>query len=119
MTQRMLDLGFEASASGMGMLGAVPSSLATQMTMATGCLYGMGGKERGRGGEDTDGMIGRLMLARMKSHEEGMRTAENSNEYVDAKKKGKEKGMKKRPSAIVRSSNEQKSFINCCRTILK
>ncbi|KAL3419841.1 integral membrane channel protein [Phlyctema vagabunda] len=46
------------------MLGAVPSSFATQMAMATG----MAKRERV---EDTEGMMGRLMLARMKTLEEG------------------------------------------------
>jgi len=116
----MSDLGFENNAP--GMLGAVPSSFATQMAMATGGLPGNGrGKARG---EDTDGMMGRLMLARMKTLEEGfaevvrefrgsgfVRTAGNSsaegaNEYVDAKKKGKERQKKKRPAPFVRSTSE-------------
>jgi len=46
------------------MLGAVPSSFATQMAMATGM-----GKRQGR--EESEGMMGRLMLARMKTLEEG------------------------------------------------
>lgn len=86
-----------------GMLGAVPSSFATQMAMATGGLKTFGGRDRGKG-EDTEGMMGRLMLARMKTLEEGfaevvkefrgMRTAGNSsvegNEEV-RKGKGKER----------------------------
>ncbi|TVY85115.1 Calcium channel, partial [Lachnellula suecica] len=54
----MSDVGFEQNVQ-----GAVPSSFATQMHMAAGA-------GRGRG-EDTDGMMGRLMLARMKTLEEG------------------------------------------------
>jgi hypothetical protein len=45
------------------MLGAVPSSFATQMAMATGMV------RKARGSED--GLMGRLMLARMKTLEEG------------------------------------------------
>lgn len=48
--------------TGAGMLGAVPSSFATQMAMATGVV---------RGVQEEDSMMGRLMLARMKTLEEG------------------------------------------------
>jgi hypothetical protein len=55
-------------------LGAVPSSFATQMAMATGMVpRNIGG--RGAGGENdgsTERMMGRLMLARMKTLEEGL-----------------------------------------------
>jgi hypothetical protein len=57
----MSDLGLDHTMAGM-----VPSSFATQMAMATGGLKGLKGRE-----EDTDGMMGRLMLARMKTLEEG------------------------------------------------
>jgi hypothetical protein len=82
----MSDLGFDQNPS--NMLGAVPSSFATQMAMATGGLKGPAARSAGRQ-EDTDGMMGRLMLARMKTLEEGfaevvkefrgMRTAGNSS----------------------------------------
>ncbi|KAG9233348.1 integral membrane channel protein [Amylocarpus encephaloides] len=101
----MSDLGFDGH--NQGMLGAVPSSFATQMAMATGGLKGLQSGTRRR--EETDGMMGRLMLARMKTLEEsfaevirevrGMRTAGNSsvegaNDYVETKRekgKGREK----------------------------
>ncbi|EPQ61491.1 BgtA-20897 [Blumeria graminis f. sp. tritici] len=47
------------------MLGAVPSSFATQMAMATGALKNV------MRDQDNEGMMGRLMLARMKTLEEG------------------------------------------------
>lgn len=47
-------------------LGAVPSSFQTQMAMATGGLK-FGGREQ----KGDDGMMARLMLARMKTLEEG------------------------------------------------
>lgn len=60
-----LDMGMsELGAGEANMLGAVPSSFATQMAMATGMA-------KRQGGEETDGMMGRLMLARMKTLEEG------------------------------------------------
>lgn len=103
------------------MLGAVPSSFATQMAMATGALKGLGtraGRE-----EDTERMMGRLMLARMKTLEEGfaevvrefrgMRTAGNSsveNESlgVVGRGKGKEKAgaKKRRAQGMVRTRSE-------------
>ncbi|EKD17476.1 uncharacterized protein L3040_005079 [Drepanopeziza brunnea f. sp. 'multigermtubi'] len=90
-----------------GALGAVPSSFATQMALATGGLKGFGkGKSNSRE-EDTERMMGRLMLARMKTLEEGfqevvrefrgMRTAGNSSvendpfDYRREKGKGREK----------------------------
>jgi hypothetical protein len=97
----MSELGLDNNAP--GMLGAVPSSFATQMALATGGLKGFGGRDAAKG-EDTEGMMGRLMLARMKTLEEGfaevvrefrgMRTAGNSsveNEGFGIKEKGKDK----------------------------
>jgi hypothetical protein len=86
-----------------GMLGAVPSSFATQMALATGGLKGFGGRDGGgKGGDGEDsGMMGRLMLARMKTLEEGfaevvkefrgigLRTAGNSSVELDEGLKGK------------------------------
>ncbi|KAH8755910.1 hypothetical protein BGZ57DRAFT_772590 [Hyaloscypha finlandica] len=86
-----------------GMLGAVPSSFATQMALATGGLKGFGGRDgAGKGGDAEDsGMMGRLMLARMKTLEEGfaevvkefrgmgLRTAGNSSAELDEGLKGK------------------------------
>lgn len=96
----MSELGLENT--GPGMLGAVPSSFATQMALATGGLKGFGGRD-GNKGED-DGMMGRLMLARMKTLEEGfaevvkefrgMRTAGNSSvegEPISGKGKAKDR----------------------------
>lgn len=96
----------------------IPSSFATQMAMATGGLKGLKSS-----GEDTDGMMGRLLLARMKTLEEGladmakefreMRTAGNSSIEGDADRlmraKGKEKagaGRTGAGSAVVRASSE-------------
>jgi hypothetical protein len=82
----MSDFGIDQNPS--NMLGAVPSSFATQMAMATGGLKAPAAGRASRQ-EDTDGMMGRLMLARMKTLEEGfaevvkefrgMRTAGNSS----------------------------------------
>lgn len=104
----MSELGFDQNA-----LGAVPSSFATQMAMATGGLKPFGGRGEKKDGDD--GMMGRLMLARMKTLEEGfaevvkefrgMRTAGNSsveNESLRPKSKGKER---KRRSDLVRTSS--------------
>jgi hypothetical protein len=102
----MSELGFENNAP--GMVGGVPSSFQTQMALATGGLKGFGGRQ-GNEGEDTDGMMGRLMLARMKTLEEGfaevvkefrgMRTAGNSSVENDfpAPTKGKAKEKEKLP----------------------
>ncbi|KAH6663014.1 hypothetical protein B0J14DRAFT_495308 [Halenospora varia] len=120
----MSDLGFDQNPA--NMLGAVPSSFATQMAMATGGLKGLQGGTRKT--EDTDGMMGRLMLARMKTLEEGfaevvkefrgMRTAGNSsaegaNDYFGAvqmrkdKEKGKGKSKKKKyKSHLSRTTSE-------------
>lgn len=107
----MSDLGRDSIGHGM-----IPSSFATQMAMATGALKGPKPM-----GEDTDGMMGRLLLARMKTLEEGfadvvrefkeMRTAGNSsiddNNGKPTRAKGKEReGRGKRGSAIVRASSE-------------
>lgn len=48
-------------------ISAVPASFATQMAMATGLMKNTGG-----GNDSTDRMMGRLMLARMKTLEEGL-----------------------------------------------
>lgn len=111
----MSDLGLENNA---GMLGAVPSSFATQMAFATGGLKAAGKRE------DTDGMMGRLMLARMKTLEEGfaevvkefrgMRTAGNSSvegtgEYIGPRDREKGKGKENRRRkkvGIVRTTSE-------------
>jgi hypothetical protein len=97
----MSELGLENNAP--GMLGAVPSSFATQMALATGGLKAFGERGGAKGGEgDDSGMMGRLMLARMKTLEEGfaevvkefrgmgLRTAGNSSvELNDDVGKGK------------------------------
>ncbi|PQE05271.1 integral membrane channel protein [Rutstroemia sp. NJR-2017a BVV2] len=91
---RHKDSSLDISMSEMGLgdhiqlgLGAVPSSFATQMALATN----MANLKRVKGEESADGMMGRLMLARMKTLEEGfaevvrefrgmgMRTAGNSS----------------------------------------
>lgn len=67
------EIGFEEGRvrDGTG-LGMVPSSFATQMAFATGGLGGgMGGRTNGEG-EEGMGMMGRLMLVRMKALEEGV-----------------------------------------------
>lgn len=79
------------------MLGAVPSSFATQMAMATGALKNTSGDK------NNDDVMGRLMLARMKNLEEGFaeilkefrvtRPAGNSStEHIE---RGKERYWKK------------------------
>lgn len=97
----MSEIGLDANAP--GMLGAVPSSFATQMALATGGLKDFGGRDGGgKGGDNEDsGMMGRLMLARMKTLEEGfaevvkefrgmgLRTAGNSSVELDEGLKGK------------------------------
>ncbi|KAH7355448.1 hypothetical protein BKA65DRAFT_605280 [Rhexocercosporidium sp. MPI-PUGE-AT-0058] len=108
--------------NGPGMLGAVPSSFATQMAMATGGLKGFQGSRSKEA--ETERMMGRLMLARMKTLEEGfaevvkefrgMRTAGNSsveNESVDYRKdKGKgrekEKTSPRKRKGLPRSTSE-------------
>jgi len=95
----MSDLGLENGP----IVGMVPSSFATQMALATGGLKGLRGdtdRERVEG----EAMMGRLMLARMKTLEEGfaevvrefreMRTAGNSSvdgEGENHRGKGKER----------------------------
>lgn len=112
----MSDLGLDTNPH--GMLGAVPSSFATQMAMATGGLKDFGRREGNKGDNDTDGMMGRLMLARMKTLEEGfaevvkefrgMRTAGNSSVENDGPSKGKgkekaqERGRKRRGDSALR-----------------
>ena len=60
-----LDIGIsEVGVSDINMLGAVPSSFATQMAMATA-------RGKRQSNEETERMMGRLMLARMKTLEEG------------------------------------------------
>ncbi|PQE06698.1 integral membrane channel protein [Rutstroemia sp. NJR-2017a BBW] len=119
---RHKDSSLDISMSEMGLgdhtqlgLGAVPSSFATQMALATN----MANLKRVKGEESADGMMGRLMLARMKTLEEGfaevvrefrgigMRTAGNSSvenepsggrrKVVGEKRKGGEKEKGKRP----------------------
>jgi len=108
MEMAMSELGHDQNA-----LGAVPSSFATQMAMATGGLKPFGG--RGEKKDEDDGMMGRLMLARMKTLEEGfaevvkefrgMRTAGNSSvENESSRPKSKGKGRKRR-SGLVRTSS--------------
>ncbi|PBP16376.1 integral membrane channel protein [Diplocarpon rosae] len=119
----MSDLGLEQNAP--GALGAVPNSFETQMALATGGLKGFGrGKSDSREG-DTERMMGRLMLARMKTLEEGfadvvrefrgMRTAGNSsveNELLDSRRdrgRGKEKENqrpKQKRKALPRTTSE-------------
>jgi hypothetical protein len=106
----MSDLGLDSIGAGM-----VPSSFATQLAIATG------GLKRSRSTEDTDGMMGRLLLARMKTLEEGfadivkevreMRTAGNSsvgsNDDRPARVKGKQRDVKgKKVPGFVRASSE-------------
>jgi len=118
----MSDLGFDINPN--AMLGAVPSSFATQMAMATGGFK----HPTAPRGED-EGMMGRLMLARMKSLEEGfaevvkefrgMRTAGNSSveggdHIVEKVGGGKDKGKarekithkKKKGSKLSRTTSE-------------
>jgi hypothetical protein len=106
----MSDLGLESIEVGM-----VPSSFASQLAMA------IGGLKRNKSTEDTEGMMGRLLLARMKTLEEGfadvvkevreMRTAGNSsvgsNDDRPIRVKGKRKEVKgKRGPELVRASSE-------------
>lgn len=97
------EMGFEPA-----QLGAVPSSFQTQMAIATRMAMKRDKKE-----ETADGMMGRLMLARMKTLEEGfaevvkefrgMRTAGNSsveNEpSIGKRREGKMDKKKKRPDS--------------------
>lgn len=115
----MSDLGLDTAGPGM-----VPSSFATQMALATGGLRGF--REGKGGGEDTEGMMGRLMLARMKTLEEGfaevvrefkgLRNSTAGNSSVEGgegsalRQKGKERsgaGRKRREGrGIVRTRSE-------------
>jgi len=117
----MSELGLENNAP--GMLGAVPSSFATQMALATGGLKAFGERGGAKGGEaDDSGMMGRLMLARMKTLEEGfaevvkefrgmgLRTAGNSSAELNenagkgkgrmGQRKGKRRGLPRTKSAV-------------------
>jgi hypothetical protein len=116
----MSDLGLENNPN--VLLGAVPSSFATQMAMATGALKGLG--PRASREDDTEGMMGRLMLARMKTLEEGfaevvrefrgMRTAGNSsvegNDSLNlgSRAKGKDRAgaKKRRQEGMTRTRSE-------------
>ncbi|KIN00129.1 hypothetical protein OIDMADRAFT_199298 [Oidiodendron maius Zn] len=106
----MSDLGLDSTGAGM-----IPSSFATQLAMATGAL------KRNKSTEDTDGMMGRLLLARMKTLEESfadmvkevreMRTAGNSsvgsNDDRHVRPEGKQREVKgRRGTALVRASSE-------------
>lgn len=62
-------------------IGAVPASFATQMAMATGLM-----KNTGAGNDSTDRMMGRLMLARMKTLEEGLQ--EVAREFKEMRTRG-------------------------------
>ena len=63
------DLG-DNKAVGGGFVGAVPSSFATQMGFATGAMRA---KQRAAGETEDQRMMGKLMLARMNTLEEGFR----------------------------------------------
>ena len=63
------DIG-DNKAIGGGFLGAVPSSFQTQMAFATGAMRA--GQSAGSGNDD-QGMMGRLMLARMNTLEESFK----------------------------------------------
>ncbi|ESZ95890.1 hypothetical protein SBOR_3703 [Sclerotinia borealis F-4128] len=120
---RHKDSSLNISLSEMGLdhaqLGAVPSSFQTQMAIATKMAM-----ERGKKDETADGMMGRLMLARMKTLEEGfaevvkefrgMRTAGNSsveNEpSIGKRREGKGDKKKKRPGSG--NLSQTKSEIN-------
>jgi hypothetical protein len=106
----MSDLGLDSIGPGM-----VPSSFATQLALATG------GLKRTKSTEDTEGMMGRLLLARMKTLEEGfadvvkevreMLTAGNSsvgsNDDRTTGVKGKQRDTRaKRRAGLVRASSE-------------
>lgn len=103
--------------------GMVPSSFATQMALATGGLKGLRGESSRR--EETEGMMGRLMLARMKTLEEGfaevvkefrgLRTAGNSSVedagFVAGRIKGKDREItkasrKRREGLMARTKSE-------------
>jgi hypothetical protein len=112
----MSELGLENNAPGM-QLGAVPNSFATQLAMATGAF---GGRARGNTEEESEKMMGRIMLARMKTLEEGfaevvkefreMRTAGNSSVENDLpsrdKGKWKEKERKAKKKGMVRTTSD-------------
>jgi hypothetical protein len=112
----MSELGLESNAPGM-QLGAVPSSFATQLAMATGAF---GGRTGANAEGESEKMMGRLMLARMKTLEEGfaevvkefrgLRTAGNSSVENDLpardKGKGKERDRRSKKKGMVRTTSE-------------
>ena len=68
-----MDLGSDIGdnkAVGGGFVGAIPSSFATQMAFATGAMRA---KQRATGESEDQRMMGKLMLARMNTLEEGFR----------------------------------------------
>ncbi|EHL00224.1 hypothetical protein M7I_3855 [Glarea lozoyensis 74030] len=123
----MSDLGFDQNPS--NMLGAVPSSFATQMAMAMGGIKGLASSVPRK--EDTDGMMGRLMLARIKTLEEGfaevvkefrgVRTAGNSSvegleigSFEGRKGKGREKIARKKKDGrgVVARTTQEIDFVD-------
>lgn len=123
-TMRHKNSSLNISLSEMGLdhaqLGAVPSSFQTQMAIATKLAMKRDKKE-----ETTDGMMGRLMLARMKTLEEafaevvkevrGMRTAGNSSVEIEPSI-GKRKDLtgdkkKKRPGSSNLSQTKSGVYI--------
>ncbi|KAK0120400.1 hypothetical protein ONS96_010615 [Cadophora gregata f. sp. sojae] len=124
----MSDMGLDHNAP--GNLGAVPSSFATQMAMATGGLKAFQGSRSKEA--ETERMMGRLMLARMKTLEEGfaevvrefrgMRTAGNSSvegeggsvglgggmaDYGGRREKGKGKGREREKETLRQTQPEK------------
>lgn len=99
-----LEMGTSQIGLDTGMLGAVPSSFATQMAMATGAL------KNTIASKQSDDMMGRLMLARMKTLEESfaevvkefrvMRTAGNSSDEDNEKRK------ERRPRKTARKNSD-------------
>ena len=95
-----LDMGISELGLENTQAGLVPSSFATQMALATGGWKGFG-KEKGT--DETEGMMGRLMLARMKTLEEGFQ--EVVREFRSANP-GVSRGSTARNSAAANSSVE-------------
>lgn len=106
----MSEMGLDSMGPGM-----IPSSFATQLAMATG------GLKRNKSTEDSEGMMGRLLLARMKTLEETfadvikevreMRTAGNSsvssNNDEPVRPRGKQREVRvRRGPALVRASSD-------------
>ncbi|KAI9649647.1 hypothetical protein NHQ30_002228 [Ciborinia camelliae] len=120
---RHKDSSLNISLSEMGLdhaqLGAVPSSFQTQMAIASKMAMKRDKKE-----ETADGMMGRLMLARMKTLEEGfaevvkevrgMRTAGNSSVENESSigKRREGKGDKKKKRFGSANHSQTKSEIN-------